>query len=247
MKRRALIVSISILVILSSVAIYGYRYFFGTNEELKAQIIDEFGEDFFRLDDLDIDEDFEEDVSKESTKETEKNESIEEDSKRDTQEKTEQNAKLNDNPKIVNSSEKEKLDSTKSHKDNGNIKETRVETKMVVTKDQIANKYMPRFERLQSTSMRKIDELIIKGYNEYKDNKDKEDFSRAALAKKYIQAMSILEKSVNNSFNELLSEMEKELKRHQLPLDPVKEAKEAYKQAIGDKKSEMYKRYGGSM
>lgn len=191
----------------------GYRYFLGPNEKLRAEISQEFEIGFFDFSDLNLDE------------------------------KLVNEAQAVGGETDASQTDKEK-DVVENSKENEDSYVDMIEKKVVtITEENIANKYTPRFQRLQDQVVDRIDGLMEIGYKEYQEKRGTKDFSRTSFARKYMQAATMLEDSVDSSFNELLIEMERELKANELPLGLLKEAKTTYDNAKKAKRSELYKMY----
>ncbi|SET70346.1 hypothetical protein SAMN05660297_03206 [Natronincola peptidivorans] len=181
--KKFFIIFICLLVIVTGAGIWGYQYFFGIDDNLRTQLEEEFSEEFFSFNDLD----------------------------------------LKDSPLIESTS----TSAGSVGFSGGNN----------ISVDYISDKYAGKFDELETVVKTRIDVLIQRAYEEYMNQQTPNQLNDALLARKYLQAASMLEASVEATLDSLLREMELELQSHQLPTDLVDETKEYYQQMIQGIKS----------
>lgn len=191
MKKILLTLFICLLVVAIGVGFWGYRYFFGVDDQLRTQLQEEFSQDFFSFKDLDLDSELIQD-----------------------------NTNNNNNMQVA-------TDNT--------------------TTEAISNKYTRKLENLEAAATEKVDVLFRKAYEEYLHESSKNQLNQTQLARKYLQAGNMLEESIEDIFNDLITEMEIELKTNNLPTDLVKEAKEEYDQMIKEKKAVIMQQLKGHL
>ncbi len=214
MKKNGMIILLCILAIIVALGAGIYFYLFSSEEEIDAQLNEQFSEEFFSFSDINL-----------TPIET-------------IPDKTNINDDSDHSPKQSDSS----IDtSSPNHSTNSEVSnETTVEPKTTIetieTIETIKNEYTPKFKKLEDAAVDRLDELFSAGYKEYKEGK----LSKTELAKKYIQAGEKLQNGVDGVFYGLLREMEQELKASNLSTDLVKEAEATYKEAIKKKKSELF-------
>lgn len=109
-----------------------------------------------------------------------------------------------------------------------------------VTEDSIREKYEPVFRSLEETALTRLDTLMQNAYDEYKANKaGKSSSTLANISSRYMSAGNKLEDKVDDTFNTLLDQMEKELKEAKLSTALVSEIEEHYRETISSKKAEI--------
>lgn len=178
MKKKLLILGIGILVAALGIGLWGYNYFFGVDEELRAQIREEFSEDFFTFEDVDFAyEPMEEPLNK-------------------------------------------------------------------TTKEAISERYTVKLGRLEEAVNDKIDVLFQRAYTEYNQKLNENKLNQTQFARKYLQAADMLEENVEAILNDILTEMESDLKQNQLPLDLVEQTRELYNEIIREKRDSIMQRIG---
>lgn len=108
-----------------------------------------------------------------------------------------------------------------------------------VSVETIRNKYYPKFKRLESAALARLDQLARNALADYRQSQKTGQPSLSDLASLYISAANKLEDGVNHAFYQLLGQMEAELKEAGLPTDLVEEAETTYKNAVEQKKNEL--------
>lgn len=190
MKKILLTLFICLLIVAVGAGIWGYKYFFGVDDQLRAQLQEEFSQDFFSFNDLES-------------------------------ELLENNiGNSNNNIQAANGANKEEI---------------------------ISNKYNEKFEMLESSAAKKVDVLFQSAYKEYLQQTSENQLNQTQLARKYLQAGNMLEESIDTIFNDLIREMEKELKANNLSIDLVREVEEDYNQMIKQKKAVIMQQLEGHL
>lgn len=109
-----------------------------------------------------------------------------------------------------------------------------------ITEDSIRKKYEPVFHSLEETALIRLDTLVQNAYDEYKATKTGKNSSTLAnISSRYMSASNKLEDKVDDTFNILLDQMERELKEAKLSTDLVSEIEEHYRETISSKKAEI--------
>lgn len=111
-----------------------------------------------------------------------------------------------------------------------------------VTEQQVLDKYMPRIKSLEKQSLDRLETLFDSALRDMQEQSQDGSINRLELARRYYQAASKLEKSVDKIFDELLEDMKAELEGHGLPTGVIKEARKEYNSAKAKKKSELLAR-----
>jgi len=120
-------------------------------------------------------------------------------------------------------------------------------TEQSITVESIDAKYAPRFQKLESIALNRLETLKDNAIAEYNRKKKEGTLDKGALAKKYLQAANKLEGAIETTFERLLSQMEHDLKVNNLPTDLVKKAKKEYQESMDEKKSEIYSKLSGKL
>ncbi|MGM0651947.1 MAG: hypothetical protein ACQES4_04100 [Bacillota bacterium] len=108
--------------------------------------------------------------------------------------------------------------------------------------EEIIDNYEPAFEALEEKASMRLDLLFQEALAEYRDGKGKGTVDRFMLTNKYIQAGRMLEENVDETFYDLLEEMENELNRKGYPTEILEEIETTYEQAKDLKKRELMNR-----
>ncbi len=109
-----------------------------------------------------------------------------------------------------------------------------------VTRDKIVGRYESWILSLEEIALERLETLRKSALEEYQEQREKKGrVDRARLARKYIQAADRLEDNVDKKFQEILGEMERELREHGFSTDIIPDLEKAYKQ----KKAEMREYY----
>ncbi|MCF6463747.1 hypothetical protein [Clostridium sp. Cult1] len=100
---------------------------------------------------------------------------------------------------------------------------------------EIAAKYNTEFEALRTEFEGQLDIMVKEGYDEYKNG----NISKIKLANKYMYMSKELEKESDAKFNQVLKEMEQELKDNGLDTNITKEVSSYYKNYKEKKKMDI--------
>ena len=114
----------------------------------------------------------------------------------------------------------------------------------VLTQAEILGKYEPRFQNLQAQSNGRLETLYAAALAEGRAQKDSGTFDRKELARKYIQAGSMLEDAADSQFYSILNDLQAELAVNGLPADITVEIERRYLSAKSGKRSELLGRAG---
>lgn len=115
---------------------------------------------------------------------------------------------------------------------------------VVLTQAEILGKYEPRFQNLQAQSDGRLETLYAAALAESRAQKASGTFDREGLARKYIQAGSMLEGAADSQFYSILSDLQAELAANGLPADITGEIERQYLGAKSGKRSELLGRAG---
>lgn len=130
---------------------------------------------------------------------------------------------------IIEEDKKDGKDSSPDNKDNADVKKGDNTTESNPDKDQlyteILTKYNNKFETLQNDFEGQLDAMVREGYEEYKNG----NVSKMKLAGKYMSMSQSLENESDANFNQVLKEMENELKDNGLDSDIAKDVGAYYK------------------
>ncbi|AKL94210.1 hypothetical protein CACET_c07000 [Clostridium aceticum] len=215
MKKKLLIFFISFLVIIAGLGVWGYSYFFGADDSLRSQLQQELSEGFFdfgSLDFYDVENGLENDLKGD----------LEDGLKSDIENNSEDHSLIEDN--------------------NSNNPAAQSEEKKVVTVETILNKYQIKFERLEALVVERANSLYRKAYEEYMAEKSQGPLNQALVVRKYLQAANMLEDSMKVALQDILKEMEAELRANQLPTDVVQETETFYMNMIRERRTALMKR-----
>lgn len=108
-----------------------------------------------------------------------------------------------------------------------------------VTQEEINHKYKPQFTYLQNLALSRLDSLYSAAIQEYEQRRKAGTLKRAELAKKYLQAGTMLEDNVDSKFYSTLDAMQAELKANNLPTNGVEVIKSDYEKAKSNLRSEL--------
>ncbi|GAB7387953.1 hypothetical protein BSNK01_17900 [Bacillaceae bacterium] len=108
------------------------------------------------------------------------------------------------------------------------------------TEEAIRAKYYPRFQRLQSEAVARLNQLAKNALADYQKSKKTGEPSLSEIAAKYTSAAKKLEGGVDAAFYRLLDQMKNDLQTAGLPLDLAEEAERTYKAQIEQKKAELW-------
>jgi len=116
------------------------------------------------------------------------------------------------------------------------VKETILEQPM--TQDDINNKYKPKFNYLQNVALGRLDTLYSAASQEYAQGKKAGTLNASELIQKYIQAGTMLEANVDSQFYSTLNALQAELIANNLSTDIVGAYKSDYEKAKSSKRSQ---------
>ena len=108
--------------------------------------------------------------------------------------------------------------------------------------EEVIDNYEPAFQALEDEALRRLDMLFQEAIAEYRGGERDGTVDRFMLTNKYIQAGRMLEENVDETFYELLKEMENELNRKGYPTEILEEIETTYEQAKDNKKRELMNR-----
>lgn len=108
--------------------------------------------------------------------------------------------------------------------------------------EEVIDIYEPAFQALEDEALKRLDLLFQEAIAEYQGGERDGTVDRFMLTNKYIQAGRMLEENVDDTFYELLEEMENELNSKGYPTEILREIEATYEQAKDDKKRELMNR-----
>lgn len=226
MRKKWLGITGIVVLLIGILGFWGYNELFKPDPEVQQQLTEQFGEDFFTFDNIDLD------ISEPLNSAGEVDETLPSSS---GSEPAGDSSQLNESK-------------MPRQEDNKQDKGTDVGSKVVVapangdkvsnivTAEQINTKYQPQFAHLQDLAVSRLDTLYAAAVQEYKEG----GLSRPQLAQKYIQAGTTLEANVDSQFYGVLAKMEKELKANNLATDSVKVYGEHYENAKSAKRAQLF-------
>lgn len=115
---------------------------------------------------------------------------------------------------------------------------------IALTQVEILGKYEPRFQNLQAQSAGRLETLYAASLAEGRAQKANGTFDRQELARKYIQAGSMLENAADSQFYSILNDLQAELVANGQPTDITGEIESQYLSAKSGKRSELLGRAG---
>ncbi|CAA7603118.1 Hypothetical protein DEACI_3941 [Acididesulfobacillus acetoxydans] len=107
----------------------------------------------------------------------------------------------------------------------------------LLTEAGVVGQYLPEIRSLQSVALSRLDTLYAAAVQEYREDKAAGTLNRAALAQKYIQAGNLLEANVDNRFYSIMGSLHSELVSDGLPTDEVGVIKSQYEAAKAARRS----------
>ena len=209
MKKKYLVIIGIVVLIIGLASFWGYNNYFKQNPEIKQQLSNQFGEDFFTFDDEEV---FNKDGKS-----------------------VDDSAETRDIPS--SEATPETIESGTVKKPSTPMND--VVAAKQITQDVISNKYKPRFIHLQNVVLGRLDSLYSAASQEYELSKKAGTLNSSELAKKYIQAAMMLESSLDNQFYSALDEMKAELKANNHPTNIVDVYKSDYEKAKSDMRSQL--------
>ncbi|WP_240986395.1 hypothetical protein [Acididesulfobacillus acetoxydans] len=106
-----------------------------------------------------------------------------------------------------------------------------------LTEAGVVGQYQPEIRSLQNVALSRLDTLYAAAVQEYREDKAAGTLNRAALAQKYIQAGNLLEANVDNRFYSIMGSLHSELVSDGLPTDEVGVIKSQYEAAKAARRS----------
>ncbi|EHQ91809.1 hypothetical protein [Desulfosporosinus youngiae] len=201
-------------LIIAIAGFWGYDKFFRPDPVIQQQLREQFGEDFFSFEDIELSGDTGSNNSA-AVGENDKGEKG--------------NSSPQNTPNQVNAGVNK---ANEENKDSAPVKEER---EKIPTPEQVGDKYHAKFMHLQDLALSRLDILFAAALQEYKEGKVNE----SQLAQKYIQASTTLEANVDSQFYSVLTKLEEELKENKLATDIVKVYREQYENAKSAKRSQL--------
>jgi hypothetical protein len=229
MKKKVIITLSVILTMILILYIWVDQYFLTLDTKIQSQLEEEFTKEFFDFSHLETEE-----TNEPSTTPSESGNTASID------QRSAENDSSQSNSIEQKSSPQETAQTPPSNANSKNNHSTKRNTSAseLLTETDIENKYLPIFKKLESEAVYRIGILFESAYQEYKQKKKDGTLNKADLARKYLQAATQLENSVNATFNSLTSKMKKELTQNNISDELVKEARQHYEDAIRSKKAE---------
>jgi hypothetical protein len=221
MKKKLLIITGLIVLIIALGGVWGYNKYFKPNPQVLEQLNHQFGSDFFNSFDT------QNAVSNSTSVNT----------AQAANNLGEKSNVSDNNSKLVTTSEQDKsiIESVPP----GDSSPERS-----MTLDEINNKYSPKFSYLQSVALSRLDTLFSAAVQEYVRDKKSGTLNRSQLAQKYIQAGTMLEGSVDKQFYNTLNAMQADLAANNLPTDIIGVKRNEYERAKSDKRSQLLAKAG---
>lgn len=221
MKKKLLISTGILLLFITLIGFWGYNNYLKPDPNIQQQLSNQFGTDFFNS--------FEDKIAKESGPVNTQKFGV------DLTQKT-------DTPKIVSAMERARLPQNTTLTalaETASTPAKQANDANPLTQEDINNKYRARFNYLQDMAFSRLDTLSSAARQEFLQNKKAGTLNRSALVRKYIQAGTMLETSMDSEFNHTLSEMQAELAAHNLPTDSVEVYKSEYAKAKSAKRAQL--------
>lgn len=216
MKKKVLVITGVVVLLIALGSFWGYDKYFKPNSEMQQELNNQFGEDFFKFDDEDV---------------VNSGQSVDEKEAVDVHNRPSwDDLAANDSESSISKPEPVKGPSTSG--DQG------VAIKPI-TQDEINTKYKPRFNHLQNVALSRLDALYSAASQEYASSKKAGTLNSSELAKKYIQAGTMLEASLDNQFYSTLNAMKAELEANNYPTNSVDGYKSDYEKAKSDMRSQL--------
>jgi hypothetical protein len=250
MKKKAIIILSLVLTITFILYIWVDQYFFTLDTKIQYQLEEEFTKDFFDFSHLEIEEtedwdgalanEFDQSTNEPSTTTQSESGNTSSVDHHSADHHSAKNNSSKSNSTEQKSSPQETAQTPPSNANSKNNISTirNTSAREPLTETEIRNKYLPIFKELESEAIYRIEILFDSAYKEYKQKRKDGTLNKTDLARKYLQAATQLENSVNATFNSLASKMKKELTQNNLSDQLVKEARQHYEEAIRSKKTE---------
>jgi len=108
--------------------------------------------------------------------------------------------------------------------------------------EEIVRQYVPKFQALEYEANKRLDELFAAAMKEYRQQKGRGNSNIAELARKYIQAGSLLEANVDSQFSLMLTSMEADLIANQQSTVMIEEIQKEYNHAKAKKRADILER-----
>ncbi|KGK86312.1 hypothetical protein DP73_17170 [Desulfosporosinus sp. HMP52] len=215
MKKKIIIITSIMLLLLTGAGVWGYNNFFKSDPKIQQQLNNQFGEDFFKS--------FDDEIADENPGAS-------------NEQQTKGMDLAGDAPRSELATEKVQqgnaISDTATDGNQGSLDKE-------ITKEQVISKYQPKFNNLQNAALGRLDTLYTAAAKEYEQLRKAGTLNRSALAQKYIQAGTMLEANVDNQFYSTLNAMQAELEANKLPTDVIASTKAAYEQAKSNKRAQL--------
>lgn len=216
MRKKIIIITSIMVLMLAGAGVWGYNSFFKSDPEIQQQLNNQFGEDFFKS--------FNDEIA-------------------DVNSGASNNEQKTNGMNLAGDAPSSELATEKVQQGNA-ISNTAADGNQGVldkeiTKEQVINKYQPKFNYLQNVALGRLDTLYSAAAKEYEQLRKAGTLNRPALAQKYIQAGTMLEANVDNQFYSTLNAMQAELVANNLPIDVIASNKAAYEQAKSNKRAQL--------
>lgn len=229
MKKKVLVITGVVVLLIALASVWGYDKYFKPNPEMQQELNNQFGEDFFNLSDEDVVNSGQLVNKKDDQDVVNSGQSVHDKEDEDVHNRPSgDDLAKNDSETSISKPEPVKDPSTSG--DQG------VAVKPI-TQEEINNKYKPRFNHLQNVALSRLDTLYLAAIKEYESRKKAGTLNSSELAKKYIQAATMLESSLDNQFYSTLDAMKAELKANNHPTNIVDSYKSEYEKAKSDMRS----------
>ncbi|MGC7871437.1 hypothetical protein ACPUYX_07870 [Desulfosporosinus sp. SYSU MS00001] len=207
MKKKLLIISGVMIVLIAFGGVWGYNKYFRPNPVIQKQLQNQFGTNFFNIA-----------LPKELTG------SNAADNGKTDSDQARQSDTREENSQSHTAAEQDKKSLTSTFA-------SAATSAKGVTQDEIIKKYTPQFSYLQNLALSRLNALYAAAVQEYKQGEKSGTLNRSALAEKYIQAGNMLEASVDNQFYRTLDAMQAELIANHLSTDIINAEKSEYEKA----------------
>lgn len=214
MKNKFLKVTGIVVVCIALVVFWGYNKYFTPDPEVRQQLNSQFGEDFFKFEDEKI---------------VGNSETVNNESSMDGLDKQRDISIIESMP----DKEKEQGEGINA----ASVNDTNVAKK--ITQDDITNKYKPKFNYLQNVALNRLDTLYSAAIQDYVQSGKAGTLNRSEIVRKYIQAGTMLEGSVDDQFYKILDAMRAELIANNLATDIVGASKMEYEKAKSSRRSQL--------
>lgn len=108
-----------------------------------------------------------------------------------------------------------------------------------ISEEEIINQYAPQFRSLENSAASRLDALFAAALQEYRQQKQAGTLNLSELARKYIQAGTMLEANVDGQFYASLNALQAKLEANNQSTAVIAEIKKEYAAAKAQKRSEL--------